>query len=91
MGHIIDITAWRAARGADDKRPATIASPAASTDALDGVLNAVFGSAQNQHARCRRSLAPCQYHYAIVRAETRKVAPVFPAQLTSQTSIREAQ
>ena len=41
MGHIIDITAWRAASGTDDKQPATIASPAASTDALDGVLNAV--------------------------------------------------
>lgn len=40
MGHIIDMAAWRTARGAD-ARPPVIGSPAPSNDALDGMLQAV--------------------------------------------------
>jgi len=57
VAHMIDMAAWRAARDADAKPGAAIASPAPSTDALDSALNAVSAvlktNALNTDARWR--------------------------------------
>ena len=91
MGHIIDITAWRAASGTDTKQPATIASPAASTDALDGVLNAV-SAVLKTNTLDADARWPFRAIYAIVRTRDAKVVsrPNSPAQeLREQQDIQQ--